>query len=172
MSPSSPARIPTRTPSHHVIVDGIYKSFGANQIRPHISARRLSEKLASNVDETWSSLLGAHASNTDAQTGQTDQAEWAHGMDEDSVERPEDICILSGGDWDLYDACWSADDVGAAEEKAPANDIHLENTAPVVENVWKEDVDLLQLLEDDAAPTSDVDEDAAGIWAAPQNCIF
>ena len=162
MSPSSPARIPTRMPSHNVIVDGIHKK--VPEIRPHISARRLCEKPAANVhDETWSCLLGAHGSNADA---------WATGMDEDSVERPEDICILSGVDWDLYDACWSADDFGSTEENVPANYIHLEDAAPIAENVWQEDDGLLQLLEEDAAPTSDFEEDAAGIWAAPQICIF
>ena len=143
MAPSSPAILPTRTPSHHVIVDGIYK-----KIRP-ISARRLSEKLAANIDETWSSLLGAHASTTDA---------WTTGMDEDSVERPEDICILSGVEWDLYDACWSADGFGAAEETAPANYIYAD-AAPVAENVWKEDDDLLQLLEDDVVQVARGDFD-------------
>ena len=169
MAPSSPINVPTRKPSHlNVIHDGIFKK--DSQIRPHVSDRQLTVPLAANVhDETWSSLLCAHASNTD---------EWATEMDEDSIERPEEICELSGDDWDLEEAGWSVMNYTAANETTPANYSQLWEATSEGENIWNEaeecdrngqNDDLLQLLEDvTAAPSSDVEDDVAGIWAAPQ----
>jgi len=164
MAPSSPTIAPTRKLSHRsVIHDGIFKK--DSEIRPHISARQLTAPLATNVhDETWSSLPSAHASNTD---------EWATGMDEDSIERPEDICELSGDGWDLEEAGWSADDCGAAT----SNYIQLDGATPAGEHEAEaseltDQNDLLQLLHDDAAPSSDIEDDAAGMWAAPQGYSF
>jgi hypothetical protein len=171
MAPSSPANAPTRKISHlSVIHDGIFKK--DSEIRPHVSARQLCVPLATNIhDETWSSLPSAHASNTD---------EWATGMDEDSIERPEDICELSGDGWDLDEAGWSAYDCGAGENSATSNHTQLDGATPACENLWNEaeasertdQNDLLQLLHDDDAPSSDIEDDSAGIWAAPQGYSF
>jgi len=114
-------------------------------------------------------------------------------MDVDSVERPEDICDLSG------DESWCADDCVATEDTASANGSQLECVSPEREIVWNKadyfprlssnapvpscmapvmhtnprkdagsmspsNFDLLQLLEDDAAPASAVPDDAAGFW--------
>jgi hypothetical protein len=173
MAPSSPTNAPTRKPPHlNVIHEGIFKK--DSEIRPHISARQRTVPLATNVhDEGWSNLPSADASNT---------PEWATGMDEDSIERPEDICELSGDEWDLEEAGWSDIDCGAAEKTAPVDYIQIGDATPADENVWNEAEasertdqidDLLHLLENDtAAPSSDIGDDAAGIWAAPQGCIF
>ena len=166
MAPSSPTNAPTRKPPHlNVIHEGIFKK--DSEIRPHISARQRTVPLATNVhDEGWSNLPSADASNT---------PEWATGMDEDSIERPEDICELSGDDWNLEEAGWSVMNYTDADETAPPNYILLSSEG---ENVWSEaeecerngqNDDFLQLLEyDNASPSSDVEDDAAGIWAAPQ----
>ena len=169
MAPSSsPTNAPTRKPALlHVIHDGIFKK---DAIRPHVSARQLPVPPAANVhDESWSSLVCAHASNTD---------EWATGMDLDSIARPEEICELSGDEWDLEEAGWSVTPHTAADETAP---ILLWDATSEGETVWNEaeecerngqnDDDLLQLLEDDtASPSSDGEDDAPGVWAAPSFC--
>ena len=170
MARSSPTNSPTRKPSHlNVIHDGIFKK--DRSFCPHISARRLTAPLVANVhDETWSDLPGVHASNTN---------EWATEMDEDSIERPEDICELSGDEWNIEEAGWGADDCIAAEETAVVDYIQLGDAALAGEHVWNAEAeecertdqngdDLLQLLEDDTtAPSSNLEDDAADIWAAP-----
>ncbi|KAJ1487210.1 hypothetical protein T484DRAFT_1889480 [Baffinella frigidus] len=165
MAPSSPTNASThRSSLHTVIIDGIHKK---DSHRIHISARRLSVTMPANVhDETaameQSAPSSPGASNTDG---------WE--MDEEKVERPEDICELSGDEWDLEEAVSSAGNY----ETAPANYFHLDDTAFVSANVWQEaeesdNTEFLQLLDYNAAPASDLEDDAAGIWAAPQDCSF
>ena len=161
MAPSSPTDSPTRKPLHmNVIHHGIFKK--DFEIRPHISTRQLTVPLAANVcDETWSSLPGVHASNAN---------EWATEMDEDSIESPEEICELSGDEWDLEEAGWSADNCAAAEDTAPDDYIQLGDATPTGENVWNAEAEecertdqidhgLLQLLGDDTAALSSKFED-------------
>ena len=177
MAPSSPTIATTR--KHlSVIHDGIFKKDSPveSPIRPHISARRLS-LAANDHDETLSMEQSVPsspgASNTNAWTPAAE-------MDEDSIERPEDICELSGDGWDLEEAGWSADDCWAPEHVATSSYIQLGGATPAGENVWNEaearertdQNDLLQLLHDDAAPSSNFEYDSAGIWAAPQGYNF
>ncbi|KAJ1472827.1 hypothetical protein T484DRAFT_2025545 [Baffinella frigidus] len=160
MAPSSPTNAPMRR-HHTVIIDGIHKK---DSHHIHISARGLSAKMPANETTAMAQCAPSSpgASNTD---------EWV--MDEERVERPEDICELSDDEWDLEEAVCSADDY----ETAPADYIHLDESAFVSANVWKEaeecdNSEFLQFLDYNAAPSSDLEDDAAGIWAPPQDCSF
>jgi hypothetical protein len=80
-------------------------------------------------------------------------------MDEDCVERPEDICELSSDEWDLEEAFLyplPTNACAAAEETAAAS--YPQRTSSE---------ELMERLLNDAAPSSDFEGDAAGIWAAP-----
>jgi hypothetical protein len=80
-------------------------------------------------------------------------------MEEDSVERPEDICELSSDEWDVEEASsfpLPTNACAAAEETAPAS--YPQRTSSE---------ELMELLLNDAAPLSDFEGDAADIWAAP-----
>ncbi|KAJ1486085.1 hypothetical protein T484DRAFT_1891325 [Baffinella frigidus] len=142
MAPSSPMNDSTRRPSHlSVIHGGIFKKARLEHSAP-------SSLGASHID-AWSPATGE--------------------MDDDSVERPEDMCHLSGDEWDLEDAGWRADDCIAEDEAtAPPYDVQLYDTDLEVEGVWseadcfqrEERGELLELLHEDAAPSSDLDESA------------
>ncbi|KAJ1474927.1 hypothetical protein T484DRAFT_1910571 [Baffinella frigidus] len=163
MAPSSPTYAATLKPSHlNVIIDGIRKKDGGD-IRARLSARLSAHSVD---DETWATGLSASsspdASNIEAWAPATE-------MDEGSVERPEDLCICD--DWDLEQAGWSTD-CTAAEETAPANDIQLEDAAPTGENIWTvaggcERTDYHHHFLDDNFASSDVEDDAAGVWWCP-----
>ncbi|KAJ1469744.1 hypothetical protein T484DRAFT_1918764 [Baffinella frigidus] len=157
------------------IIDGIDKKEFFCEIRHH-KTRRLSlpAYLTASVDDKTFAMEQYAPSSPRASYNYV----WAPAteMDEDSVERPEDICQLSNGEWDL-EAVWSADECAAAEGTAPANDIHLEDAAHAGKNVWHEagyferteSDDLRKLLEGTAAPPSDVADDAAGFWVPCQD---
>ncbi|KAJ1479787.1 hypothetical protein T484DRAFT_2022929 [Baffinella frigidus] len=143
---SSPADAATRKPSHlHVIVDGIRKR--DEEFRPRILARLSAHSVD---DETFAMEQSAPSS-----PGASNIGAWAPATEKDkgSVERPEDICICD--DWDLEEAMIQLEDAGeivwnGTEERARTDDIGC----------------LLLLLDDNAAPSSDV-EDAAGLWWSP-----
>jgi hypothetical protein len=183
MAPSSYTHPSTLTTSHlNVIIDAIHKTDGEIQ-RPHICARLPARLSAHRVTSAWSPsakmdqenvfhhLPSVDSSNME-QSAPSSPGSWnTNPWDEASVERPEILCGLD--DWDLEEAGWDATDFTAAEETAPASDIHLER-----ENVWNENEAggcertdkigfLLNYLEDNAAPSSDSGDDAAGIWWAP-----
>ncbi|KAJ1473381.1 hypothetical protein T484DRAFT_1752154 [Baffinella frigidus] len=142
--PSSPADAATRK-YLHVIVDGIRKR--DEEFRSRILARLSAHSVD---DETFAMEQSAPsspgASNIDA---------WAPAMemDEGSVERPEDICICD--DWDLEEAMIQLEDAGEIVWNDSGG---CERTA--------ERSYLQQLLNNNAAPSSDT-EDAAGLWWSP-----
>ena len=181
MSSSSTTNPPRKPSDHSVIYDGIYTNtpliWGEANL---VSARRLSASASIVHDETTplqqSAPLSSGASNTDG----------ASEMDKDGIDRPEDLCKLSSDEWDVEEAGWSADDCAAAGEATPASYIQLEDFiqrtcgVDLRENVWnKTDYcqrtssgQLRELLWNDAAPASDFEDDAAGMWAALQSVSF
>jgi len=181
MAPSSP---PTaRKPTHlSVIHDDVFKKDSA------IKARRLltdAGKLHDNVvvgrplhDNMAEVMDKAAAMSATASPGLPHADAWG------GVERPEDICELSiDGDWDLDEAVFLIDQEYACEEDtAPADSLHLD-TPPEGESVWDEadcflraasesERDLLELLEDNPVAARDFEEEAAGVWVAPQGFGF
>ena len=146
MAPSSPPNAAARKPSHlSVITDAIHKKDG--EMPTHIRARQMSAPTVITHDA------------------------WAIGLDEDTVERPEDLCELSGDDWDLESACWSGDGCAAADATLV---LSLVDAASSVSSVWYEACEstegsggMLPLLGANAAPSSAFEDDAAGFWAVP-----
>jgi hypothetical protein len=183
MAPSSCIHPSTLTTSYlNVIIDAIHKTDGEIH-RPHIRARPPARLSAHSVTNTWSPSAKMDQNNVSHRVSNVDSSDTEQSApsspgssntnpwDDASVERPETLCGLD--DWDLDAAGWSAIDFTAAEETAPASDIHLER-----EIVWNENESggcertdkigfLLNYLEDNAAPSSDSEDDAAGIWWAP-----
>jgi len=182
MSSSSTTNAPPRKPSDHsVIHDGIYKNTHLIGGRANlVSVRRLSASASNVHDETTpmeqSAPSSSGVSNTDG----------ASEMDEDGVDRPEDLCELSSDEWDVEEAGWTADDCAAAEDATPASYIQLEDFfqrtcgVELRQDVWSatdycqrtSSGQLRELLWNDAAPASDFEDDAACMWAAPQCVSF
>ena len=150
MAPSSPINAAVRKPSRlSVITDAIHKK--DSEMPTHIRARQMS-----------------------AQTVTHDA--WTIEFDEDSVERPEDLCEVSGDDWDLDNACWSSDGCAATDATLV---LALVDAASSVASVWYEAGEstdesgrTLPLFEANAAPSNAFEDDAAGFWAAPQGESF
>jgi len=125
------------------------------ELRSHIHARRISlhAQAAASVHDASRRL------STPSLPSSTDGRAPASEMDGDSVERPEDICELSSDEWDLEEAVSSplpTNACAAAGETAPAS--YPQRTSSE---------ELMDRLLNDAAPLSDFEGDAAGIWAAP-----
>ena len=163
MAPLSNANNPNVSPrrsSHPNVVDVIHKKDG--EVHNHIRARLPARLSAPSVSDEWSPAK------------EMDQANVVHRVP--SVECPEDICGLSGEEWDLDEACWSFDACESADETAPADHCLLDHTISPRDNVLNtaedcacadEHGELLHLLQiNNTAPSSDL-EDEAAMWAEP-----
>jgi hypothetical protein len=155
-----------RRSSHPNVVDAIHKKDG--EVHNHIRAR-LSARLSAPSVSEWLSAT------------EMDQVSVVHRVPSlvyrvPSVECPEDICGLSGAEWDLDEACWSDDACEFADETAPANNYFLDNAPSPRDNALNEVADcacgdehgeLLHLLRiNNTAPSSDL-EDEVAMWAEP-----
>ena len=156
----------TRRSSQPNVIDVIHKKDG--EVHNHIRARLPARLSARSVSE-WLSAA------------ETDPASVVHRVPSlvqrvPSVESPEDICGLSGEEWDLDEACWSDDACASADETTPANNCYLDHATSPRDYVLNEAEDcacadehgeLLHLLQiNNTAPSSDL-EDGAAMWAEP-----
>ena len=185
MAPSSCTHSSTLTTSHlNVIIDAIHKTDG-EIYRPHIRARLSARLSAHSVTNAWPPSVEMvqddvfhRVPSVDSSDMEQSAPSWpgswvTNPWDESSVERPEALCGLD--DWDLEEDRWGAI---AAEETAPASNIHLEREnvrnenkaggcADKIGHLTDKICHLLHYFEDNAAPSSDCEENAAGIWWAP-----
>ena len=144
MAPSLPINTAARKPSRlTVITDAIHKKESEMPIR----ARQI---LAQTVTHAWTIEL-----------------------DEDSVERPESPCELSGDDLDLDNACRSDEGCAAADATLVlAHDDAVASVWNEASECTDESGEMLPLLGVHVAFSSDFKDDAVGVWAAPQGESF
>mgnify|MGYP000854011686 CR=1 FL=1 len=178
MVASSPQHAATCKPSHlHVIMDGIHKK--DSEIPTHIDTRRRNAHAFDPAEEHESASNYRTAPSSPEAPTCCDA--WGPGVDIDDsdVARPEDICDLGCGEWELDDVEWCPEDAGVHSE-ATGNGVSGDSPACGAlksAEAWTERADesheshesheLLVLLEDRATPQSEFNESAgSGIWCA------